>query len=577
MENKIIRAVFYARVSTEEERQINALEKQVQENKDVIKEMGWKLVGEYIDEGKTGTTTKRRNAYKKMLSDMQEDKFDVIVCKDQDRLQRNTLDWYLFVDSLIKNNLRLYMYLDNKFFTPAEDALITGIKAIIAEEYSRNLSKKLNNSNRRRVEKALNGEGVSAMGNGKSLGFKIVGGKWVRDEEEIKLGRKIFELYLQFDSIRKVRDWVNENGYTNSVGKPFTSESIARILKNEKAKGIIVLGAYHHDFDKKKIVKMSEDQWVRIEAPELAYVSAEMFEEVQRRLKAKTGKRRGVNAYSNPLSSKLYCGKCGKKLWKHASNGYIGWFCSTKMAKGKLACEGTSTSTVAVKKAYREITKDLVVNKAAVKNSMLEWLEQLKRSLQSEDKSEAAKKEIEALNKKKDKLTEAYLEEIISKEDYRSKYSIIEDKIKAQERLLLPVKENEDIKDIEEVIKNIDQEIDEYMKTSEFEESKIDFLIEHTKRITVESKDHFVVELDLLAGVIVIGKDFMLYVHERMPFPHGGVCFPRYGNKRRVGRTFLYCICSYQHGGNRKPGTQGNKGKTASVWDFYSWKICHTA
>lgn len=76
------------------------------------------------------------------------------------------------------------------------------------------------------------------MGNGKSLAFKIVNGKWVKDEEEAKLGKKIFELYLEYDSIRKVRDWVNEHGYTNSVGKPFTSESISRILKTRKLKAL---------------------------------------------------------------------------------------------------------------------------------------------------------------------------------------------------------------------------------------------------------------------------------------------------------------------------------------------------
>ena len=124
------------RVSTEEERQLNALEKQIQENRDVISNNGWILVGEYIDEGKTGTTTKRRSAYKHLLADMTEGKFDIVVCKDQDRLQRNTLDWYLFVDNLVKNNLKLFMYLDNKFFIPSEDALITGIKAIILLDYA---------------------------------------------------------------------------------------------------------------------------------------------------------------------------------------------------------------------------------------------------------------------------------------------------------------------------------------------------------------------------------------------------------------------------------------------------------
>ena len=89
-----LRAVFYARVSTEEEKQLNALEKQIQENRDVINNNGWILVGEYIDEGKSGTTTKRRSDYKRLLADMTEDKFDIVVCKDQERLQRNTLDCY---------------------------------------------------------------------------------------------------------------------------------------------------------------------------------------------------------------------------------------------------------------------------------------------------------------------------------------------------------------------------------------------------------------------------------------------------------------------------------------------------
>ena len=48
------RAVFYARVSTEEEKQVNALAKQVQENKDVIASKGWELIDQYVDEGKSG-------------------------------------------------------------------------------------------------------------------------------------------------------------------------------------------------------------------------------------------------------------------------------------------------------------------------------------------------------------------------------------------------------------------------------------------------------------------------------------------------------------------------------------------
>lgn len=532
-----LRAVFYARVSTEEEKQLNALEKQIQENRDVISNNGWELIGEYIDEGKTGTTTKRRSAYKRLLADMTEGKFDIVVCKDQDRLQRNTLDWYLFVDNLVNNGLRLFMYLDNKFFKPSEDALITGVKAIIAEEYSRNLSKKLNNSNKRRIERALNGEEVSAMGNGKSLAFKIVNGKWVKDEKEAELGKKIFELYLEYDSIRKVRDWVNEHGYTNSVGKPFTSESISRILKNEKAKGVIVMGKYHHDFDKKKIVKRSEEELVRIPAPELAYVSEEMFDKVQERLKAKTGNGRGVNACSDPLSGKIFCGSCGRKLWKHSSNGYVNWMCASKMAKGDIECNGTRITTVAIRNVYKRLTDNLEVNREIVKEDIVKWLNELKATLSNNSVNERLQKELDRLEGKRSKLLEAYLEDLISKEDYKEKYEDVERQIEEKKKLLLPVEENEDIKDIEAILKNIDQEIDTYIASLQFENSKVDFLIEHTKRITVLENSDIIIALDIVAGAIIAGKDFLLYVHESMQINHGRECFYAQGKNARPFRS----------------------------------------
>lgn len=520
MQKKKLRAVFYARVSTEEEKQLNALEKQIQENRDIIEENGWELVDEYVDEGKTGTTIKRRNEYKRLLDDLTEDKFDIVVVKDQDRLQRNTKDWYLFVDRIVTYELELYFYLDNKYFNPSEDALITGIKAILAEEYSRNLSKKLNNANKRRVERAKQGIEVSAMGNGKSLGYAIKDSRWVQVPEEIELCKEIWDKYEEFDSIRMVRDWVNENGYTNSVGKPFTSESITRIIKNEKAKGIIVMGRHHHDFDKKKIVKRAEEEWVRIEAPELAYVSAERFDRVNAHLKSKTNATtgRGRKVGHDPLSGKCFCSKCGSVMWRHQSNGYNNWYCSQKYAKGDIVCEGSKTTTVQVRKALTELTNDLEVNRQAVKESILEWLEELKATLQDDRKIKKATQDLQKAQKQKEKLLEVYLEGLIDKEAYKAKYEALEGIIKTSEELLQPVEENEDIKEIEKVIDNIDEEIDNYIASEGFEDSKVDFLIEHTERITVVEKDHFILELDLITGAILVGKDFFLFVNNSMPY-----------------------------------------------------------
>ena len=85
------RAVFYARCSTEEESQKDALTQQVKEAKACIKDQGWTLVDGYI-ESKSGTTTKGRTEYTRLYDDLLKDKFDIIVIKSQARLMRNVKD-----------------------------------------------------------------------------------------------------------------------------------------------------------------------------------------------------------------------------------------------------------------------------------------------------------------------------------------------------------------------------------------------------------------------------------------------------------------------------------------------------
>ena len=237
--------------------------------------------------------------------------------------------------------------------------------------------------------------------------------------------------------------------------------------------------------------------------------------------RAKTGNGRGVNAYSDPLSGKIYCGSCGRKLWKHASNGYVNWMCASQVAKGDVECNGTRITTVAIRNIYKKITDNLEVNKGVVKQDIVKWLNELKATLSDTSVNEKIQKDLDKLERKRTKLLEAYLEDFISKDDYKAKYEAIEGQIEEKKKLLVPVEENEDIKVIESVLQNIDDEIDAYVKTLDMEESKVDFLIEHTKRITVLENRDIIIELDLVAGAIIAGKDFLLYVHDTMPQPNG--------------------------------------------------------
>lgn len=222
-----LRAVFYARVSTAEEEQLNAIELQIEENRNIILKNKWKKVDEYIDRSKSGTQVKGRDEYQRLYEDMLEDKFDIIVIKDQDRLQRNTKDWYLFIDRLVQTGKLLYMYLDSRFYSP-DDALITGIRAIIAEEFSRNLSKKLHNYHANRIEKARQGLEIDLQGSGNVFGWDKRDGKYYINPEQAKVRRLMCEGIMARKGSTQIAKELNDAGYRNTVGNPWKPMDIPK-------------------------------------------------------------------------------------------------------------------------------------------------------------------------------------------------------------------------------------------------------------------------------------------------------------------------------------------------------------
>lgn len=528
------RAVYYARVSTEEEAQLKALPKQIEECKESIRENGWILIDGYVDEGKSGTQSRKRKEYQRLMSDIEENKFDIIVVKSQDRLQRNTKDWYIFVDKLVSNHKKLYFYMERKFFVPADDALITGIKAILAEEYSRDLSKKINNSAQRRIEKVRNGEKVSAMGTNMCYGYYIKDGEWVIDHEQAKIAKLMYDLYLKYDSIRKVADALNEMGYRNQKGNKFCCDSIARVLKNPRYKGTLVVNRFHRNFEEKRVEKKPREEWVTQDDAFEAIVDKETWEKVNERLEAKRANDKGKKISRDPMGGKMFCCECGSPLWRHRSNGYYSWYCSQKMSRGKSSCIGSSISDKKFKGILKDLSEDLVViHRDAIRSSILSWLESVKSSLSSENDNSKYLKELERLKTQEKRLVDKYVDGMISEEIYDKKYSEIKASIAGVEKLMEPTGTNEDLEDIQNVIDNLDYELDEWIKTEDFERNKVEFLMEHIKKVDVTHNKHIIIYLDLVAGAIIAGKDFLLFVRECMPFPHGRICFKRFNRKEK--------------------------------------------
>lgn len=526
------RAVFYARVSTEEERQLNVIERQIEENRKAIKERGWELVDEYVDRGITGTIAKKRDEYQRLCDDMQEDKFSIIVIKDQDRLMRNTKDWYLFVDHLVQTGKRLFLYLDNKFYTP-DDALITGIKAIIAEEFSRNLSKKIKNYNNGRMERAKAGDTDIVLHSiHKAFGWTKKDGKVELDPEQSKVRRLAIDLTLQGKGSTEVAKILNNEGYRNTVGNLWTTQDIPRLVYDEKNVGTVVLNKKYYNFEKKKNEYTDPSEWIYLKNAIPAIITQEEWERLQGiRDKRKTVDRsRGKKAGKNNLfSGKLICGCCGKPYWRKANRNKDQefWVCSTKQTKGRKTrerdavggnkgeineegCDNTNISTEALMEMIAAATVMLKGNTDKIKEDMERRLRTIRERILTNNCS-YTQADLQKEVQRKDKLLDAYLDGIITKTEYANKIKRIDEKIEA---ITADIKRNEkkleEVAEIDHYLENMDQTIADYL--NERGDLGSEFILEEMSGVVIYP-DGVQIKLPFKDDLFV-GKEFQ-YVGNR--------------------------------------------------------------
>lgn len=227
--------VFYGRVSTEHEAQLEALEKQMQWYDDQAKyHPNWNVVGKYIDEGITGTLAKKRPSFMKMIEDARQKKFDLIVTREVCRFARNTVDTLVLTRELKNYGVEVYFVSDNIWTMDGDGELRLTIMATLAQEESRKIS-----------ERVLAGQAISRQngvlyGNGNIIGYDRVNGTYVINPEQAETIRTVFELYSQGLGQKEIVNELTLRGCKDGNGKvKWSCVKISRILRNATYMGYI--------------------------------------------------------------------------------------------------------------------------------------------------------------------------------------------------------------------------------------------------------------------------------------------------------------------------------------------------
>lgn len=453
------RVVFYSRVSTLEEEQLNALQDQIAELTGFIeKHENWRLVDKYVDEGKSGTTTKLRKEYNRLMQDIEEDKFDIIVIKDETRLNRNVFEWYKFIEVLINNEKKLFFYIENKYYK-AEDKFLIGIKALMAEQYSKDLSVKINNAHQHRQNKG------KVCTNSSIVGYDLVNGELVINKEQAKTVEAIYDMYIEGIGFVTISKRLDEMNIRNTKGNKYNATTLKRILKNEKYKGVLVSNKKHYDFDTKKTYAIPKENWIIKEDAIPQIVSGEKWEHANKILETRrqtyvdesnNNKIVGHKTNTYIYTGKIICGDCGGTYWHETRKNCKSdiWQCHNYRTKDQHCKNSISLRCDVLDNLMNNVINDFWENKDESINEAIKVLEESINSNDIENERKELTNKKEKYNNMKNNLIDLLSEGLISKEDYINKKL-----------------------EYESILKNINEELDK----SSFENDNI---ISKQKRLT---------------------------------------------------------------------------------------------
>lgn len=336
------RVAAYARVSTDSEEQKTSYDAQISYYTDYIqRNESWEFVEVYTDEGITGTNTKRRDGFNRMIEDALNGKIDLIVTKSVSRFARNTVDTLSTVRKLKERGIEVYFEKENIYTLDTKGELLITIMSSLAQEESRSISENVTWGQRKRFA-----DGKVSMPYRRFLGYrKGENGEPEVIPEEAEIVLRIYRLFLSGQTPHGITKLLEADNVPTPAGKTkWTTTTILSILTNEKYKGDALLQkTFCTDFLTKKMkVNEGEVPQYYVENSHPAIVTKEMFDQVQQELarrKAEGRYHRGTSCFAG----KLVCECCGEffgsKTW-HSTDKYRKtiWRCNQKY-KGAVRCK----------------------------------------------------------------------------------------------------------------------------------------------------------------------------------------------------------------------------------------------
>ena len=504
-----LRVTFYARVSTDQDEQINSLENQVQYYTELIQSKpNWKFVPGYIDEGISGGSTKKRDNFNRMIRDAKAGMFDFIITKEISRFSRSTLDSIQYTQELLDYNVGVFFQNDNINTLDTDSEFRLVIMAGVAQDEIRKLSERLKFGFRQAIK---NGH---VLGNDKLYGYDKKDCVLTVNEEEAEIIRIIFDLYgNQRLGTRTISKRLMELGYTSREGNAFNTLTIRHILENPKYKGWYCGNKSQSvDYRTKRNVLLDESEWVTYPDPSIpAIVSEELWNRAnalyKRRREEMKSHSSGISFHNRyPYSAKIYCEEHGTTFHRQAIQTKKGqqevWQCKVYRSHGRAACSAPQIRSSDLDVILSDIFKELVRDKEKIIDSLVTVLTNIPKEVDYGKLRCQVENEMDDLERKKNRLLDLSIAGALTVEEFKERNDAFNAQIQECQGKLTAIRQEEENQSSEELdIPAIRRALDEALRfTGEIDTALVATILDKVVVKKESTKDNIYLDVFLKLG-----------------------------------------------------------------------------
>ena len=349
-----LRVAAYCRVSTDSDEQATSYEAQIEHYTEYIsKNPDWVLAGIFADEGITGTNTKKRTEFNRMIDECMDGNIDMIITKSISRFARNTLDCLKYIRQLKEKNIPVFFEKESINTMDSKGEVLLTIMASLAQQESQSLSQNIKLGLQYRYQ-----QGHVQVNHNRFLGYtKDADGHLIIDPNQAEIVRRIYREYLEGFSMDKIAAGLERDGVLTGAGKAkWHTSTINKILRNEKYMGDALLQkTYTTDFlTKKRIKNNGTVPQYYVESDHEAIIPKDIFllvqEELVRRRVVRTSKNGKRRSYSckHCFAQMVFCGDCGEFYrrvhWNNRGCKSVVWRCCSRLENTGHACRSRTVN-----------------------------------------------------------------------------------------------------------------------------------------------------------------------------------------------------------------------------------------